>query len=139
MMPEVNSGPMIDIHCSHYHQGYHPSGFDAYDGAIYYHGSPVYTGIDPNIPSPPAASHNISPYDSSGTSSYIQPCSHPSPTYTHEPSVAFVAMSAMPSAPGVVNCTTVTHVSLPNVPTTVMQPVAPGIPDKGTDSAEIHN
>jgi hypothetical protein len=144
MTPNVQSGPMVNIHSSHYHPGYHHSGLDGYGATMYYHGIPLYPQM-PVAPTLTAAPHcYISPYIPvmSGASSHVQPTvvlepySLSSPTCSHEHDVA-IAPNATFSAAGMESHAAVTHVSAKNICTSVMQPVAPRIPGKGTDSPEL--
>lgn len=137
MVPDVISAPMAGMHSPQYHQGYHLAGVNPYGTVppMYYHGmngtSPVYPGMDasmapPTSPTAPSPHYFMSPYDPAvaGATTHVQSTvvpeyySHTSPTYTHQqPNVAFVPMMSA-------------------TPVSVMQPVAPGIPGKGTDSTD---
>jgi hypothetical protein len=148
MVPDVYSGAASGGYSSHYHhQGYHHlAGVNPYgamshlyypsmnDGGVPAPAGAVYTGIHPSmtpLSTPPdvAPQFYMSSHDPTAAPVLVPDYyNHLSPTYTHQhASVAFVPMVPMPSAP-------VGGVTISHMPTSVMQPVAPGIPGKGTES-----
>lgn len=154
MMTEDVPSSMLDAYASHYHhhhQGFHPAAANAYghvapffyptvsDTGIPSSHSAAYPGHQsqgsiPSSPPGPSPYIYMSSFDSniSGSPSHAPPMvvpdyyNHGSPTYGHPPALAYVPTVPMPpQAAG-------------GTATSVMQPVAPGIPGRGMEGPNDH-